>query len=120
MIERIWFSVALVVTVICLAYGGRLMAVNIPTAHAGSGEHQRTQACKALLNDHYVIANSRMQGMSQNELAIHAVFSPRLPDERRRPALALIPEAYAAEDVKAWFIIHWDKCMSERETERET
>lgn len=95
-----------------LFVGAILLALLWPAfVHAGSGVDRRTQECKALLVDHYVIASSRMEGMTQENLTEHARTSPKLPDERRPKALELIVEAYAAEDVKAWFQGYWFACM---------
>lgn len=82
-------------------------------ALAGSGVTQEMRACREKLNDQYVIADARLAGMSKEDLI--AAANEKLEGDRRDKALVLIEEAYAAEDVKAWFQErYWFPCLEER------
>jgi hypothetical protein len=77
-------------------------------AAAGSGYSLKEARCLERLADHLVIASARLDGRPIEELKAGS----RHPEPRRSQVMALIDEAYAAEDARAWFQErYWYPCV---------
>lgn len=77
-------------------------------AYAGSGYNERERTCITQLIDHLVIANARLAGRSAQELREGSTHE----EPRRSEVMALIDEAYAAQDVREWFQQqYWYPCV---------
>lgn len=84
-----------------------LLVFGSGTAVAGSAYLEADQACMKALGDHLVIAHALITGKSVEELKAAATH----PEPDRPRVMALIDEAHASNDPKAWFQAYWNACV---------
>lgn len=73
---------------------------------------QRSVECREKYFDHTFIAQARQAGKSQEWLETRAMSSPNLSEEHRVAIMALIAEAFKAEDIVAWLNSFWIPCVN--------